>query len=264
MRKRLEGLANRTSGRLLRAALATLVLSAGQAWAAPAPLRFSIAESWAMPLVDVENGQPTQGILLDMMKSLAKQVGSPAEFYVIPRKRLQQAMENGHIDVRCYAAQSWLPNLSGDYIWSLPLVEQRDVLVARNGDNDRVDIATLKGEKVGTVLGFFYPGLQARFEAGAVQRDDARNQEQVLQKLLAGRYRYGASNQLTLNWLNHQLPPEERMHEVAVIQDLELGCYVRNDPDVPVQRILRTLLRMKMSGEIDGLVRKYNGVPVGE
>jgi polar amino acid transport system substrate-binding protein len=34
---------------------------------------------------------------------------------------------------------------------------------------------------------------------------------------------------------------------------------VRNDPNVPVQRILRTLLRMKMSGEIDAIIRLYTG-----
>ena len=30
-------------------------------------------------------------------------------------------------------------------------------------------------------------------------------------------------------------------------------------PQVPVQRILRTLLRMKMSGEIDDIIRLYTG-----
>ena len=34
---------------------------------------------------------------------------------------------------------------------------------------------------------------------------------------------------------------------------------MRNDPQVPVQRILRTLVRMKMSGEIDEIVRLYIG-----
>jgi polar amino acid transport system substrate-binding protein len=34
---------------------------------------------------------------------------------------------------------------------------------------------------------------------------------------------------------------------------------VRNDPQVPVQRILSTLVQMKMSGEIDEIVRLYIG-----
>ncbi|MNG40257.1 hypothetical protein D3C84_1287600 [compost metagenome] len=46
---------------------------------------------------------------------------------------------------------------------------------------------------------------------------------------------------------------------MALLQEQNVGCYVRNDPKVPVQRILRTLLRMKMSGEIDDIIRLYIG-----
>ena len=52
-----------------------------------------------------------------------------------------------------------------------------------------------------------------------------------------------------------------QLHGVAVLQEQHVGCYVRNDPNVPVQRILRTLLRMKMSGEIDEIIRLYTGKP---
>jgi polar amino acid transport system substrate-binding protein len=52
---------------------------------------------------------------------------------------------------------------------------------------------------------------------------------------------------------------EQRLQSVAVLQVQHVGCYVRNDPEVPVQRILRTLLRMKMSGEIDDIIGLYIG-----
>jgi polar amino acid transport system substrate-binding protein len=216
-------------------------------------------DSWAMPMVQYERGRPTQGILYDIMLSLATQVGVPAQFHVLPRTRVQSAMEHGEIDVRCYAAQSWLPNQSGDYIWSLPLLFQRDLLVSRQGPPTSVDAKTLPRQSIGTVLGYTYPTLQPLFDSGQLQREDARNQEQVLEKLLAGRYRYAVSNQWTLDWLNQRLPPEQKLQGVAVLQEQQVGCYVRNDPNVPVQRILRTLLRMKMSGEIDDIIRLYTG-----
>lgn len=240
--------------------LSALFLLATPVLAAEPVLRFSVIESWSMPLVLVEDGKPKAGLLYDLMTSLARQVGMTAQFVILPRKRVQAAMESGQVDVRCYAAQSWLPNLSGDYIWSLPLMRQRDVLVARAGDAQAVDIAQLRDERIGTILGFMYRGLDERFASGALIRDDARNQNQVLRKLLAGRYRYAVSNDLTINWLNLQLPADQQIREVALIQDMNLGCYARNDPALPVQRILRTLLRMKMSGEVDALVRKYKVV----
>lgn len=51
----------------------------------------------------------------------------------------------------------------------------------------------------------------------------------------------------------------------SLLQEQNVGCYVRNDPRMPVQRILRTLLRMKMSGEIDDIIRLYiGGEPLNE
>ena len=223
------------------------------------PLRFAVADSWAMPMVQIERGRPTQGILYDMMLSLATQVGVPAQFHVLPRARVQSAMEHGEVDVRCYAAQSWLPNQSGDYIWSIPVLFQRDLLISHPGPPVDLDPASLPRQPIGTVLGYTYPTLQPLFDADQLQREDARNQEQVLEKLLAGRYRYAVSNQWTLDWFNQRLLPGQQLQRVAVLQEQNVGCYVRNDPNVPVQRILRTLLRMKMSGEIDEIIRLYTG-----
>jgi polar amino acid transport system substrate-binding protein len=227
--------------------------------AAEPPLRFVIPDSWAMPMVQLDHGRPTQGILYDVMLSLATQVGVPAEFHVLPRTRVQSAMEHGEVDVRCYAAQSWQPNQSGDYIWSIPLWTQPDVLITQQPPPSAVIAADLPRQSIGTVLGYSYPTLQPLFDADQLQREDARNQEQVLEKLHAGRYRYAVSNQWTLDWFNQRLLPERQLKSVAVLQEQRVGCYVRNDPKVPVQRILRTLLRMKMSGEIDDIIRLYIG-----
>ncbi|MBV4459345.1 transporter substrate-binding domain-containing protein [Pseudomonas sp. COR58] len=231
------------------------------AMASDAPLRFVVADSWAMPMVQLERGRPTQGILYDMMLSLATQVGVPAQFHVLPRTRVQNAMEHGEVDVRCYAAQSWLPNQSGDYLWSVPLLFQRDLLISLQGLPASIDPAGLAHQPVGTVLGYTYPTLQPLFDSGRLQREDARNQEQVLEKLIAGRYRYAVSNQWTLDWFNQRLLPGQQLQGVAVLQEQNVGCYVRNDPQVPAQRILRTLLKMKMSGEIDDIIRLYTGTP---
>ena len=58
---------------------------------------------------------------------------------------------------------------------------------------------------------------------------------------------------------NLNSPPGLRLHKVTVIDEQSLGCMIRNDPNLPVQRVLRTLLRMKMSGEIDDIIKLYTG-----
>ncbi|WP_160105107.1 substrate-binding periplasmic protein [Pseudomonas izuensis] len=243
----------------MRLALGALLLISLDGTAAQAPLRFVVPDSWAMPMVQLENGRPTQGILYDVMLSLATQIGVPAEFHVLPRGRVQSAMEQGEVDIRCYVAQSWLPNPSGDYLWSIPLFTQADLLVSRPALQTSVIAANLPPQSIGTVLGYSYPTLQPLFDANQLHRDDARNQEQVLEKLYAGRNRYAVSNQWTLDWFNQRLLPDRQLQGVAVLQEQNVGCYVRNDPKVPGQRILRTLVQMKMSGEIDDIIGLYIG-----
>jgi ABC-type amino acid transport substrate-binding protein len=225
--------------------------------AAPAPLRFSVSDSWAMPMMQVEDGRPVQGILYDLLVSLATQLGRPAEFHVLARARISAAMEHGDIDVRCYVTQAWLNNLSGDYTWSIPLMVQRNVLVSAH--TQPVQVTRLAPQPIGTVLNYRYTSLEPLFASGKLTRDDARSEEQVLHKLVAGRFQYAVSNEWILDRFNQRLPTGRRLHKVAVIDEESLGCIVRNDPNVQPQRILRTLLRMKMSGEIDHIIQLYTG-----
>ena len=75
----------------MRLVLGALWMITTLSLAAPAPLRFAISDSWAMPLVQIEAGQPTQGILYDLMLSLATQVGHPVQFQVLARARIAPA-----------------------------------------------------------------------------------------------------------------------------------------------------------------------------
>ncbi|MGG5238107.1 substrate-binding periplasmic protein [Pseudomonas lurida] len=243
----------------MRVVLGALWMITAACLAAPAPLRFSVSDSWAMPMVQLEDGRPTQGILYDLMLSLATQVGRPAQFHVLARARIAGAMQHGDIDVRCYVTQAWVDNLSGDYTWSLPLMVQRNLLVSTHIPQQPVQVGKLAPQAIGTVLNYRYATLEPLFASGQLSRDDARSEEQVLHKLVAGRFKFAVTNEWILDRFNQRMPVGKRLHKVAVIDEQNLGCTVRNDPDVPVQQILRTLLRMKMSGEIDQIIQLYTG-----
>ncbi|WP_095152684.1 ABC transporter substrate-binding protein [Pseudomonas sp. Irchel s3b5] len=243
----------------MRSALGALLLISLDCTAAEPPLRFVVPDSWAMPMMQLEHGRPTQGILYDVMLSLATQVGVAVEFHVLPRARVQSAMEHGEVDIRCHASRSWLPNLPDDYIWSSQLWTQPDLLISRPTGPTVVIPADLPHQSIGTVLSYNYPTLQPLFDANQLRRDDARNQEQVLQKLQAGRNHYAVSNQWTLDWFNQRLLPQQQLKHVVVLEEQSFGCYMRKDPKVPAQRILRALEQMKASGEIDDIIRLYIG-----
>lgn len=225
--------------------------------AAEAPLRFSIADSWSMPLVNIQDDQPTAGILFDIMQSLSQHMGRTAVYHRMPRNRIQGAMARGEVDVRCYVSPDWLGGLSGDYTWSLPLLVQRDLLVTTARNAFPITPAQLHRQPIGTVLGYFYPKIQPLFDSQQLIREDARSQDQVLQKLRARRYFYAISSQWALDWFNQTEAAKDPLQPVSIINEELVGCIARNDPDLPVQGIMRALLRMKMSGEIDRIIKRY-------
>src|SRR3546814_4275233 len=67
------------SGEFMRSAMGALLLMGSGCFAAETPLRFAITDSWAMPMVQTEEGRPIQGIIPEVMTRLATQVGMPAQ-----------------------------------------------------------------------------------------------------------------------------------------------------------------------------------------
>ena len=219
------------------------------------PVRFSINESWAMPMVKIEQGQAVDGILFDLQHRLAAKIGRKAELVVMPRLRVQHALEINEIDVRCYVSPNWLNNGHHRYIWSLPFMTQRDLLVSRQAENIRVH--NLHNQRIGTVLGFSYPALDPLFNSGQLEREDARTQHQVLLKLAADRYQYAITNELSLHWFNRQQPPGQKLHVLSEVESDPIACIVRDAPDVPTMPLLRAMVQMKQDGEFDALLARY-------
>jgi len=243
----------------LRTLLALLLLWPTHSLAEQPVLRFSVPESWSMPLIRIEGDQPAEGLLYDLMQAAAKEAGARPEYHIMARLRLEEAMHSGDIDVRCHVSTQWLNDRPGDFIWSIPLIHQRDLLVGRIGDSTPMPPERLPAQAIGTVLGYTYPTLQPLLDQGRLSREDSRSQLLVLQKLQAGRYRHAISNQLSLQWFNQGLPAEQQLQTLAVLEEQDLGCMVRNDPAIPTQGLLRALVRMKQSGEIERIVQRYGG-----
>jgi len=234
--------------------LALILLSLGTS-AEERPLRFSVSESWAMPMIHIEHGQATGGVLYDLQQRLAEKVGRRAEMLVRPRLRIQQMLERGEIDVRCYVNPTWLSESHHQYIWSVPFMVQRDLLVGRS--QQQVQLSQMQGETIGTVLGFTYPGLDPLFASGQLQRDDARTQELALAKLQARRYDYAISNELTLQWFNRQQPAGDKLQPLQEVAADLVACIVRDEPDVPTMPLLRALVQMKQAGEFEQILARY-------
>jgi polar amino acid transport system substrate-binding protein len=235
-------------------ALLLLTLS-GASFATERALRFSINDSWAMPMVRIEDGKAVEGILLDLQLRMAAKVGRQAELIVMPRLRVQEALDTGEIDVRCYVSPNWVNSGHYRYIWSLPFMTQRDVLVGRTPG--LVQPEAIERQRLGTVLGFTYPRLQPLFDSHQLLREDARTQHQVLLKLEAARYSYAISNELSLHWFNRDRPAHQRLHVLGEIAADPIACIVRDAPGVPTMALLRAMVQMKQDGEFEAILARY-------
>ncbi|WP_231570109.1 MULTISPECIES: ABC transporter substrate-binding protein [Pseudomonas] len=238
--------------RLCAAVLALLSLCCS---AQERPLRFSITESGVMPLVEIRNGEAVGGILYDLPMRLAEKVGRRAELLVLPRLRVQRALLHNEIDVRCYVNPAWLSETYPQYVWSIPFMVQRDLLVGRTPET--VTPEKLPKQSIGTVLGFYYPTLHPLFMSGQLLRDDGRTQGLVLTKLAAGRYDYAISNELALHWYNRHVDQAEKLHQVHELASDLAACLVRDAPDVPTMQLLRAMVQMKEDGEFDAILQRY-------
>lgn len=220
------------------------------------PLRFSVSDSSSMPMMKLQDGKPTDGILYDLYQRIAEKLGREAELQVISRTRIQPLLADDHVDASCYVSPAWLAEDDASYLWSVPFMTQHAVLVARP-DAAAVRLAQLKGERIGTVLGFYYPKANALFKNGSLIRDDARTESQVLEKLEAGRNRYAISSETALRWFNRSRPARHHPRIIEHLVDLPVHCIVRNDSDAPVREVLDALEQMQQDGEFEVIQAKY-------
>lgn len=224
--------------------------------ASTAPLRSAILESWIMPLADMTNGAPERGLIPDLYRLIAAESQTPIELISIPRARIDMALDKAQVDILCYASPNWL-HAPYHFIWSLPFMTQRDLLVGRERYPGFDGIESLSGTQLGTVLGYRYPSLKELLGSGKLQRVDSRSQHQVLEMLRAQRLDYGVSNELSLHWFNRQSPAKPPLIALEAIQEESIACLVRDDPQVPAQRVLRAMVRLQQRGEFNRLLQRY-------
>lgn len=219
-------------------------------------VRFSVSDSTTMPLIDLQSGRPTDGILYHLYLRIAEKLGRTPELLVTPRMRTQPLLTEEHVDANCYMNPAWLTDDAERYRWSVPFMTLRTALITR-ADTPKVGLAQLKGERIGTVLGFQYPEAAAQFSKGYLHRDDARTENQVLEKLAAGRNRYAIATETALDWFNKDRPDCCHLQVVERLIEFPVHCIVRDEENGLADEILSALEQMGQDGEFEAIQARY-------
>jgi ABC-type amino acid transport substrate-binding protein len=159
-------------------------LSIGSAYAGQ--LVVLVATSVDMPMADIRDGQLVGGVHLDLGRALANKLHRELVVEVLPRKRLAHALESGRADILCTYQPEWL---EGRHQWTQAFFPQSELLVSSRAVPAPHALSDVRGQPVGTVLGFSYPEMEQALGSGFV-RSDAPLAAANLQKFKLGRVRH--------------------------------------------------------------------------
>lgn len=240
-----------------RLSVATWAVLAMSGVSAQDVLRVTASTAWNMPFGDIQNDRMVGGIFPDLYKAVAQKMGLPVFQVVLPRKRIEGAVANGEIDLRCYFNPKWTSTPDA-YDWSKPLFPIQDVLFGHEGTPELRAVADLaKGTAISTTLGYTYPTLEPLFARGDLVRDDSVDEEKVLLKMTADRTPYGVTKSNALDWYRRSIPRHKLAPWRLVIDSAEVYCAVPKNAAIPAARTLGALEDLRKSGRIDAILRAY-------
>ena len=136
-----------------------------------------------MPMARFENGVLSDGVHKMLGEALARHTGRDLRFVILPRKRIARALQQGQADILCGYTPQWI---EGDYLWTEPVFTAEEVVATDARHPRPVSIADLRGQPIGTILGYQHPEID-KVLGSAFVRDDSPNMETNLEKLARGR-----------------------------------------------------------------------------
>jgi polar amino acid transport system substrate-binding protein len=243
--------------------LICMLLMAGSLACAEQPLiTFAISDANTLPLVEIHDYQVQSGILKDLGEAIAMQLQRKAQFIPIPRKRLDQALHEGKVDGICYSTPEWL---SEPLNWSQPLIPNENLLVAGAGGSIPPDawskppsekLSFVAGARIGTVLGYYYPELDAVLKKDDL-REDAPNMSANIAKLLKGRMPYAVVDRLSWSYHAKSNPELNYNFDTLSISKINARCGFSGRSTIPFGEIDQAIHTLVKEGAVERILARY-------
>ena len=246
----------------------SLVLASALSVGAQTPdrglLRVLISESSAMPFAQfgraAEKNIVHSGLEKDWADALARQMGRVPEFVLTPPKRVMAMAAQVGFDVQCFQSPSWYPPVTQPvYEWfpeALLSIEEHLVGLPT------VDLVygpiDLKGKRIGVVLGYRYPALDALFASNHIVREVAQTEVSLLQKQLKGRADYSVVKSITLAYAQKRDPAYRALVESPwVVSRTALHCMRVLASPVPLSEMVQAHRALVAQGVLSRLLLRY-------
>lgn len=241
----------------------TIFTMACPAWAED-NIRFVYSLSWGPPFGMVDPDQREfSGILPDISRTIAMDLGKQAKFVAIPRKRIDEFAAAGEIDVRCYAHALWVGNPEL-YFWSKPIFQNVDQLVVRRPKSvpkviEDFLVAGGKPHVVGAVLGYRYPTLDNYFAQGRLLRKDMPDSFSLIGGLAAGAYDNVVVSSITLDYILGRRPSWRPLvnPERLTVETTEPACGLLKSSNLDHAAFLASVEKLANQGLFKQIIEGY-------
>ena len=249
--------AQRIAATLLRTLSTTLAIilplcAPTTAHAAPGEFVMIAPLDQAMPIVRIENGVLTGGILKDLGDAIARRLGRRAAYLSVDFTGVKPALTSGRADGMCYVMPFWI---DGDYHWSTPLLPDTEMVVARGDAPPIGSLRALGNKPVGTVANYRYPRIEQVLGKHFV-RVDSGTMEQNIQQILDGKAQYAVIGESTLTYLQRQHPALHLRPELVFI-NFKAQCAFSRKSSVPFARVNSVIEAMLNDGTVDQILARY-------
>jgi polar amino acid transport system substrate-binding protein len=205
-----------------------------------------------MPIADFVGGKLTGGIMKDVGEAIAARIGRRVRFITVPSRRVALVLSQGEADGVCYVQPYWI---DGHYQWSVPLIPNGAVVLARADAPAIASAADLRAKKIGTVAGYRYPYFEDALGKDFV-RDDAPSMQHNLRKLEAGRTRYALIEQATAAW-EQRVAPQQKLRIDLVYETFKARCAFALHSRVPMDQLNAAIEQLLADGTVERIMARY-------
>lgn len=247
----------RYHGNMLLRCMLLLLLSAGVCRAEE--LVFAVSSGSAMPMTAFSGPTLKGGLLKDVGDALAATLQLAPRYVVVPRKRVEEMLQSGKADMLCDLRPEWLDGRN--YLWSSAILSNDMVVAMRTDSQIVLALGALRGVKLGTVLGYRYPEVEAQLGRDFV-RDNAVSDDINLAKLAAHRFDYILTNSLYLGYARYMHPSREQLSPVSLkIMSFDTYCAIKRDGKLNLAQLNRPIDALHRHGTLKRMVARYRAAP---
>ena len=224
-----------------------------------ADLVFGVSTGSAMPMTLFQDGKLSGGLLKDFGDSLARELQLSPRYLNLPRKRVEEALAIGRVDLLCDLRPEWLD--SKTWLWSDTVFSNKLIIVSRAETLPLAQLSDFSGVRIGTIFGYRYPEIEAAL-GERFWRDEANSDDSNLTKLLRGRFDYMLANALYVDYQRKIHPERARLHRAAYkLLDFDTYCVLRPDGKLRVQQVNRAIAVLRKRGEMQAIMDRYRPLP---